>query len=430
MNGIDRNKAELPELYRQERQRFEALKKRDFHLNMARGKPCREQLELSTGILTALSESGDCLIDGVDARNYGELAGLYCARRLFAGLLGCSPEECLIGGNSSLDLMYNTVCRAFVYGLPRSEKPWCRLEKVRWICPVPGYDRHFKITEAFGFEMITVPLLDEGPDMDAVEELVKDPSVKGMWCVPKFSNPDGVTYSPETIRRIAALRCAAPDFLLIWDNAYCVHEFEGEYKPLPDILSECRKAGNPDMPFVFASTSKITYPGAGISVMASSKDNLAHMMNLMSAQLISYDKINQLRQIRFLKDKEGVLCLMKKHAEILRPKFDCVLRMLDERIAPWGIAQWRRPRGGYFISVHTRPGLARRTLALCREAGVIMTGAGATFPYGKDPKDSNIRIAPSFPPLDELEQAMEVFCCCLRLAALEKQIGADCEGVD
>ena len=399
---------------------LEALKAQGLKLNMARGKPGREQLDMVSDILTVLTDADDCFSDGVDARNYGELAGLKEARELFAGILGCKAEECIVGGNSSLQLMYDAVSKAYTHGLNHAACPWHKLEKVKWLCPAPGYDRHFKITESFGFELVTVPMTPAGPDMDAVEELIKDPSVKGMWCVPKYSNPDGIIYSADTVRRIAAMKPAAPDFMLMWDNAYCVHEFDGDYVSFPDIISLCREAGNPDMVYEFASTSKITFPGAGISVMASSVDNIERVKKLMGVQMISYDKINQLRHVRYLKDKEHTLALMKKHAAILGPKFKCVLSHLNEEISPLGIAQWQEPKGGYFVSVYTLPGLARRTLALCKEAGVVMTGAGATYPYGVDPSDSNIRIAPSFPSTEELDKAMHIFCVCLRAAALEK----------
>ena len=291
---------------------------------------------------------------------------------------------------------------------------------MKFLCPSPGYDRHFKVTQSFGAELITIPMTAEGPDMDAVEEAVKDPAVKGIWCVPKYSNPDGIIYSQATIERIAHLHPAAPDFIVMWDNAYCIHEFEGEYVPFPDIISLCRESGNPDMVFEYASTSKVTFPGAGVSVMAASTDNLKYMTNLIGMQSISADKVNQLRHVRYLKDKAHTLELMKRHAQILGPKFRAVLDALEREIAPLGIASWKRPKGGYFVSLNAMPGTAKRTLALCREAGVTMTGAGATFPYGRDPEDSNIRIAPSLPPVEELEQAMSVFCVCLKMAALEK----------
>ncbi len=401
-------------------QKFQALKAKNLKLDMSRGKPGKEQLDLVSDMLTVLSKPEDCIIDGFDVRNYGELTGLPCAKAFFAELLGCKPEECFIGGNASLTLMYDTVSKAYTHGLLHSEKPWCKLDKVKFLCPSPGYDRHFKVSETFGMEMITIPMTETGPDMDAVEEAVKDPAVKGMWCVPKYSNPEGVIYSAETIDRIAHLKPAAPDFLLIWDNAYCIHEFEGDYVPFPDILSLCREAGSPDMVFEFASTSKVTFPGAGVSVMAASVDNLKYMTGLIGMQAISSDKVNQLRHVRYLKDKAHALELMKRHAAVLGPKFRAVLNALDKEIAPLGIATWKRPTGGYFVSLDTNDGLAKRTLTLCKEAGVVMTGAGATFPYGKDPRDRNIRIAPSLPPVEELEAAIDVFCTCLKLAALEQ----------
>ncbi len=398
---------------------FEELKALGLKLNMARGKPGREQLDLVSDMLTVLSTPEDCFSDGTDVRNYGDLSGIAEAKALFADILGCKAEECFIGGNASLQLMYDAIAKAYTHGLNHAEKPWCRLDRVKWLCPAPGYDRHFKVTESFGFELVTVPMTPTGPDMDVVEQLIKDPEVKGMWCVPKYSNPDGIIYSDETIHRIAAMKPAAPDFMLMWDNAYCVHEFFGEFEPFEDILTLCREAGNPDMVYEFASTSKITFPGAGISVLATSEANLARLVKLTGVQIISYDKVNQLRHVRYLKNKAHTLELMKKHAGVLAPKFKCVLDALDKEITPCGIATWQRPRGGYFVSVYTTPGLAKRTLALCKEAGVVMTGAGATYPYGIDPEDSNIRIAPSYPSLEELEKAMHVFCVCLKLAALE-----------
>ena len=401
---------------------YESWKAKGLKLNMARGKPSKKQLDLVSGILTALTSAEECVDSGVDARNYGELKGLESARKLFADILGCKTSQVFAGGNSSLQLMYDTVSKAYTHGLLHSEKPWCKEESVKWLCPAPGYDRHFKVTESFGFELITIPMTENGPDMDIVENLIKDPSVKGMWNVPKYSNPDGIIYSDETIERIAKMKPAAPDFLLMWDNAYCIHEFDGEFVPFRDILTLCREAGNDGMVYEFASTSKVTLPGAGFSVMATSEANQAYLQKLIGIQTISYDKVNSLRHVRFLKDKAHTLELMKKHAAILNPKFQCVLRHLDTEIAPLGIASWQRPKGGYFVSVNTAPGLAKRTLALCKEAGVVMTGAGATFPYGRDPQDSNIRIAPSLPPVEELEQAMEIFCTSLRLAALEQKM--------
>ena len=399
---------------------FDDLKARGLSLNMARGKPGKAQLDLVSDIFGLMQKSEDYVSDGIDVRNYGEMTGLPAAKRLFADILGCKPEQVFVGGNASLQLMYDTISKAYTHGLLHSERPWCREEKVKWLCPAPGYDRHFKITESFGFELITIPMTENGPDMDAVEEAVKDPTVKGIWCVPKYSNPDGIIYSDETIRRMASLNPAAPDFLIMWDNAYCIHEFEGDYVEFPDILSECEKAGHPDMVFEFASTSKVTLPGAGISCFATSEANMEYMKKLLTVQVISFDKVNQQRHVLYLKDKAHTLELMKKHAAIMGPKFRAVVDALDREIAPLDIASWRRPKGGYFVSLNAMPGTAKRTLALCREAGVTMTGAGATFPYGKDPQDSNIRIAPSLPPVEELEQAIAVFCTCLRMAALEK----------
>ena len=399
---------------------YEGWKAKSLTLNMARGKPGKAQLDMVSDLLTVLSRPEECMEDGIDCRNYGELAGLPSAKRLFADILGCKPEQVFVGGNASLQLMYDTISKAYTHGLLHSPRPWCREEKVKWLCPAPGYDRHFKVTQSFGFELIAVPMTESGPDMDEVERLIQDPAVKGMWNVPKYSNPDGIIYSEETVRRIAAMKPAAPDFMLMWDNAYCIHEFDGPFVPFPDILSLCEEHGNADMPFEFASTSKITLPGAGVACFACSTANMEYMKKLLDIQVISFDKVNQLRHVRYLKDRENTLALMGRHAAILKPKFEAVLSALDAEIAPLGIASWHRPTGGYFISLNTAPGLARRTLELCKQAGVVMTGAGATFPYGKDPQDSNIRIAPSLPPVEELKQAIAVFCCCLKLAALEQ----------
>ncbi|MCI8399465.1 MAG: aminotransferase class I/II-fold pyridoxal phosphate-dependent enzyme [Oscillibacter sp.] len=406
--------------YAQLQERFAALKAKGLQLNMARGKPGKAQLDLVSDIFSLMQKPEDYVSDGIDVRNYGEMSGIPAAKRLFADILGCKPEQVFVGGNASLQLMYDTISKAYTHGLLHSPRPWCKEEKVKWLCPAPGYDRHFKVTETFGFELVTIPMTAAGPDMDAVEEAVKDPAVKGIWCVPKYSNPDGIIYSDETIRRIASLKPAAPDFLLMWDNAYCIHEFEGDYVPFPDILSICAEAGNPDMVFEFASTSKVTLPGAGVSCFACSEANMAYMEKLLTVQVISFDKVNQQRHVLYLKDKAHTLELMKKHAAIMGPKFRAVVDALDQEIAPLDIASWQRPKGGYFVSLNAMPGTAKRTLALCREAGVTMTGAGATFPYGKDPQDSNIRIAPSLPPVDELKEAIAVFCVCLRMAALEK----------
>ena len=399
---------------------YEAKKALGLKLNMARGKPGKAQLDMVMDIFDVLKTPEDYISDGIDTRNYGEVAGIPAAKVLFADILGCRPAQVFVGGNASLQLMYDAVAKTFTNGLLHSEKPWKEQGKIKWICPVPGYDRHFKVTESLGVEMISVPMTAEGPDMDMVEQLIQDPAVKGMWNVPKYSNPEGVVYSAETVRRLAAMKPAAPDFMLMWDNAYCVHEFDCDFVEFPDILSLCEQYGNADMVYEFASTSKITFPGAGVGVMASSEANIAYFTKLINIQTIGFDKINQLRHVKYLKDKANTLALMKRHAAIMAPKFHAVLDALDREIAPLGIAEYKRPVGGYFVSLDAMHGCAKRTLALCKEAGVTMTGAGATFPYGIDPNDSNIRIAPSLPPVEELEQAIAVLCDCLKLAALEK----------
>jgi DNA-binding transcriptional MocR family regulator len=406
--------------YAQIKKNYDACLERNLKLNMARGKPAKSQLDAVSDILSMLTAPEDCIVDGVDTRNYGELAGLKCAREYWADVLDCKSSQVFLGGTSSLNMMFDVISRAYSHGLLHSERPWCKEDVVKFLCPSPGYDRHFRITEFFGAELITVPMTADGPDMDMVEELVKDPQVKGIWCVPKYSNPDGIIYSEETIRRFAALKPAAPDFAIMWDNAYCIHEFEGDYVPFPDIIAMCAEAGNPDMVYEFASTSKVTIAGGGISAMASSEANIAYFSKLFAVQMISHDKINQLRHVRYLKNKAHTIEIMKRHAAILCPKFSVAADILDEQIKPLGFANWNRPKGGYFISFNAMPGTAKRALDLCKAAGVEMTPAGATFPYGKDPQDSNIRIAPSLPPVEELKQAMDVFCTCIKLAALEK----------
>ena len=340
-------------------------------------------------------------------------------------MLGCKPEETLVGGNAALALMHDLISWAYTHGLKESLRPWSKERRIKFLCPSPGYDRHFRITESFGFELITVPMTPYGPDMDVVEDLVRDPMVKGIWCVPKYSNPQGYSYSEITTRRMANLKPAAPDFVIMWDNAYCVHEFVGEFVPFPDIISMCAEAGRPNMVFEFASTSKITFPGAGFSVMASSEENIKYMTKLISSQMISYDKINQLRHVKYLQNKEHTIELMQRHAKIMAPKFEMCLKILRQEVTAKGIAHWHHPTGGYFICVAAMPGTARRTLELCRQAGVVMTDAGATYPYGVDPHDSMIRIAPSLPPIEELEKAMLVFCTCQKIAALEKYLGLE-----
>ena len=414
---------QLQQEYAQVKQHFEDCKAMNLKLNMARGKPSKLQLDAVSDILQTVQTAEDCIVDGVDTRNYGELSGLKCAKEYWADILDCKASQVFVGSTSSLNFMFDVIARAYSHGLLHSERPWCKEEVVKFLCPSPGYDRHFTVTEFFGAQLITIPMTATGPDMDMVENLVKDPQVKGIWCVPKYSNPDGIIYSEETIQRFANLKPAAPDFAIMWDNAYCIHEFEGEYVPFPDIISMCEAAGNPDMVYEFASTSKITLAGGGISVMATSEANIAYFNNLFASQMISYDKVNQLRHVRYLKDKATTIEVMKRHAAILGPKFNVVADILDKEIKPLGFAQWNRPKGGYFVSFNTMPGTAKKALSLCKEAGVEMTPAGATFPYGNDPHDSNIRIAPSLPPVAELEQAMDVFCTCIKLAALEKLLG-------
>ena len=423
LKPMNMTNAEMRTAYEAALTEFQGWKAKNLKLNMARGKPSSAQLDLVSDILNVLVDPRDCKVDGMDARNYGELGGLPCAKAYWADVLGCQENEVFVGGSASLTLMYDLISKAYTHGLKNSPRPWCKEEKLKFLCPAPGYDRHFRITDSFGFELITIPMTENGPDMDMVEDLVKDPAVKGIWCVPKYSNPEGIIYSDETIARFANLKAAAPDFTIMWDNAYCVHEFEGEFVPFKDIITLCREAGNPDMVFEFASTSKITFPGAGISVMASSAENIKYMENLLGVQLISYDKVNQLRHVKYLQNKEHTLEVMKRHATLMAPKFQIVLEVLDREIAPLGFAQWNKPKGGYFVSLNTMPGTAKRALALCKEAGVVMTDAGATYPYGIDPMDTNIRIAPSLPPVAELEQAMAVFCLCLKIAAFEKELG-------
>ena len=414
------NAAELEREYQLQLQKYTDCKAKGLNLNMARGKPAKAQLDLVSDILTVMTTVEDCFDGNIDSRNYGELAGLPSARAYWADVLGCKPSEIFVGGAASLNMMCDIVSRAYTHGLLHSERPWCKEEKVKFLCPSPGYDRHFQIGQFYGAELIMIPMLETGPDMDMIEEYVKDPAVKSVWVVPKYSNPDGIIFSEETIRRFANLKPAAPDFAIIWDNAYCMHEFEGEYVPFPDIISMCAEAGNPDMVYEFASTSKITFAGGGTSCMAASKANIEYFTGVFGVQMISYDKVNQLRHVKYLKNKEYTLEIMKRHAGIMGPKFRTVAEWLNREIAPLGIARWTDPKGGYFVSMYAMPGTAQRVWKLCKEAGVTMTTAGAAYPYGKDPADSHLRIAPSLPPVEELEQAMEVFTTCLKLAALEK----------
>lgn len=401
---------------------YEKIKNLGLSLDMSRGKPGAEQLDLSLPMLDVLKSDSDMKSEsGLDVRNYACLDGIPEAKSLIAGMVGAKPEQAIVYGNSSLNIMYDQVARAFIFGLC-GNTPWCKLDKVKFLCPVPGYDRHFRITEFFGIEMINIPMSPEGPDMDMVEKYVnEDPAVKGIWCVPKYSNPQGYTYSEETVKRFAHLKPAAPDFRIYWDNAYSIHHlYDDNQDFLLEILDECAKAGNPDIVYKFTSTSKVSFPGSGIAAVAASKANLDDFRKYMTVQTIGHDKLNQLRHVRFFKDINGLHEHMKKHADILRPKFELVLATLDKELNGLGIGEWTKPHGGYFISFDSMEGCAKAIVAKAKEAGVVMTGAGATYPYGKDPKDSNIRIAPSYPSVEELGKAAEVFVLCVKLVSVEK----------
>ena len=415
-------KEELKKLKGQLEKQFEEVKAKGIHLDMSRGKPSKAQLDLSNGLMDVLNGDSDLVSsDGVDCRNYGVLDGITEARKLLADMSEVPERNILIYGNSSLNVMFDTVSRAMTHGI-MGNTPWCKLDKVKFLCPVPGYDRHFAITEHFGIEMINVPMTSTGPDMDMVEKLVSsDPAIKGIWCVPKYSNPQGITYSDETVFRFANLKPAAEDFRIFWDNAYCVHHlYEDKQDYLIEILMECKKAGNPDMVYKFSSTSKISFPGSGIAAMAASDANLEDIRSTMRVQTIGHDKVNQLRHVRFFGDIHGIVEHMKKHADILRPKFETVLEVLERELGGLEIGSWIAPRGGYFISFDALDGCAKAIVAKAKEAGVVMTGAGATFPYGKDPHDSNIRIAPSYPTPEELAVAAEVFVLSVKLASVDK----------
>ena len=401
---------------------YKKFQQRGLKLDMSRGKPSQEQLDLSMGMMDVLSSYSDLACeDGTDCRNYGVLDGIQEAKVLIGDMIECNPENIIIYGNSSLNIMYDTISRSMTHGV-MGNTPWCKLDKVKFLCPVPGYDRHFAITEHFGIEMINVPMTSTGPDMDMVEKLVSsDPAIKGIWCVPKYSNPQGITYSDETVFRFANLKPAAEDFRIFWDNAYCVHHlYEDKQDYLIEILMECKKAGNPDMVYKFSSTSKISFPGSGIAAMAASDANLEDIRSTMRVQTIGHDKVNQLRHVRFFGDIHGIVEHMKKHADILRPKFETVLEVLERELGGLEIGSWIAPRGGYFISFDALDGCAKAIVAKAKEAGVVMTGAGATFPYGKDPHDSNIRIAPSYPTPEELAVAAEVFVLSVKLASVDK----------
>lgn len=416
------NREELSALKSQLDREFEEAKAKGLKLDMSRGKPSVAQLDMGMDIFDALNSGSDMRSrDGVDVRNYGVLDGLTEAKEMMAAIMGTSAENVIVYGNASLNVMYDAVSSSMTHGVMGST-PWCKLDKVKFLCPAPGYDRHFAITEFFGIEMITVPMTPQGPDMDMVERLVsEDKSIKGIWCVPKYSNPQGYTYSDETVRRFAALKPAAADFRIYWDNAYAVHHlYEDRQDQLLEILGECEKAGNPDMVYEFCSTSKISFSGAGVAAIASSKANLDCIRKAMTIQTIGYDKINQLRHVRYFKDFNGIREHMKKHAALMRPKFEAVLSVLDRELSGAGIGTWTRPNGGYFISFEAMEGCAKAIVAKCKEAGVVLTNAGATYPYGRDPRDSNIRIAPSFPTPEEMAAATDLFVLCVKLVSVEK----------
>ena len=422
MQYNDMSKEELLALKESLNKEYAEAKAKGLALDMSRGKPSAKQLDVSLGLLDTINSSSDLkALDGTDCRNYGVLDGIPEAKKLMADMMGTTPDHVIVYGNASLNIMYDQISRAYTHGI-LGNTPWCKLDKVKFLCPVPGYDRHFAITERFGIEMINIPMSESGPDMGMVVEYVsKDASVKGIWCVPKYSNPQGYTYSEETVKRMAALKPAAEDFRIFWDNAYVIHDLYDDNKDeIADIISECEKAGNPDMVFEFASTSKVSFPGSGIAALATSANNIADIKKQLTIQTIGHDKLNQLRHVRFFKDINGLKEHMRKHAEFIRPKFEAVESVLEEELGGLGIGSWTEPKGGYFISFDAMDGCAKAIVAKCKEAGVKLTGAGATFPYGKDPKDSNIRIAPSFPTPEEMKQAADLFVLCVKLVSVEK----------
>ena len=416
------DKEELLALREDLNRQYEEAKAKGLKLDMSRGKPSASQLDMERDFMDVINSDSDLKTkSGVDCRNYGLLDGIPEVKKLMADMMNVSDDRVIVFGNSSLNIMYDTIARAMIFGVVDST-PWCKLDQIKFLCPVPGYDRHFAITEQFGIEMINIPMTAEGPDMDLVEKYVnEDPAVKGIWCVPKYSNPQGYTYSDETVKRFASLKPAAEDFRIFWDNAYAIHDlYEDKSDSLLEILSECEKAGNPDMVYEFGSTSKVTFPGSGISALASSRANLDSIRKTMTIQTIGPDKLNQLRHVRYFKDIEGMKAHMKKHAAIIRPKFEAVEKVLEEELEGLEIGQWTKPNGGYFISFDAMEGCAKAIVEKCREAGVVLTGAGATYPYKKDPRDSNIRIAPTFPSEEELSVAADLFVLCVKLVSVEK----------
>ncbi|MDR7811486.1 MULTISPECIES: aminotransferase class I/II-fold pyridoxal phosphate-dependent enzyme [Lacrimispora] len=419
---VEMTKEELQELRKQLHVQYKEFQGKDLRLDMSRGKPSTEQLDISMGMMDVLSSNDDLTCDdGTDCRNYGVLDGIKEAKELLADMMEVAPDHIIIYGNSSLNVMYDTVSRSMTHGVMGST-PWSKLDKVKFLCPVPGYDRHFSITEYFGIEMVNVPMTPTGPDMDMVEELVaNDDSIKGIWCVPKYSNPQGISYSDDTVRRFARLKPAAKDFRIYWDNAYTIHHlYDRDQDHLIEILAECKRAGNPDMVYKFASTSKVSFPGSGIATIAASQNNLVDIMKQLKIQTIGHDKVNQLRHVRFFGDIHGMVEHMRKHADIMRPKFEAVNQILERELGGLGIGEWTSPKGGYFISFDSLDGCAKAIVARCKKSGLVMTGAGATYPYGKDPRDNNIRIAPSYPPLSDLILAMELFALCVKIVSIDK----------
>ena len=401
-------------------QSYAEFKAKGLKLNMARGKPGPHQMDLAMDLLKMSDYTTE---DGYDARNYGNLEGLEEARALFGDVMGVKSSEVFVGGNSSLQLMYNLISMGHTFGFPESPCPWSQVEHRKFLCPAPGYDRHFKITEEFGFELITIPMTPDGPDMDMVEKLVaEDDTIKGIWCVPQYSNPDGISYSDETVKRFAALKPKAKDFRIFWDNAYCIHHLVDDPKYILNILDEAKKVGNEDIVYIFGSTSKITFPGAGVAVMGASRKNIDDLKKHLGISIISYDKMNQFRHVKYFGTFDNMVEHMKKHKAIIAPKFELVCKILNDELAPLGIGEWTEPKGGYFISFNSPDGCAKRIVSLCADAGVTLTGAGATFPYGVDPRDRNIRLAPTYPPMEDLKKAMELFVICVKLAAAEKYL--------
>ncbi len=428
--------AELEGMLQELKKQYSKFQAMEMTLDMSRGKPCKEQLDLSMGLMDSLTSGADLFCeDGTDCRNYGVLGGIDEAKVLLSDMMENNPDNIIIYGNSSLNVMYDSISRSMTHGV-MGNTPWCKLDKVKWLCPVPGYDRHFGITEYFGIEMINVPMTPTGPDMDMVEKLVReDEAIKGIWCVPKYSNPQGYSYSDETVRRFARLEPKAKDFRIYWDNAYGIHHlYDKNQDYLIEILAECKRAGNPDMVYKFASTSKVTFLGSGIAALATSSNNLDDIKNQMKHQTIGYDKVNQLRHVRFFKDIHGMIEHMRKHADIIRPKFETVEEIFDKNLTGLQIGEWTKPNGGYFISFETLPGCAKAVVDKCMKAGVKLTAAGATYPYGRDPKDSNIRIAPTYPPIEDLRKAAELFTLCVKLVSIEKilseKTGEDIKNID